>query len=86
MILNHLLRPTFRAVLVEEERGSALLIVLIISILLAVLVLSMSSTIMTDFSIGNDMEKKKRALERPSSTSYFDRLVLEKSKSEIIKP
>ncbi|MCH8320400.1 MAG: hypothetical protein IH790_05515, partial [Acidobacteria bacterium] len=48
--------------MVEDKRGNALLAALMISMLLAVLALSMSSNIMTDFSISNDLESQKRAL------------------------
>ena len=60
-------RPTFRKVIVEEDRGSALLAVLMVSMLLAVLALSMSSNIMTDFSMSHDLESQKRALQTADS-------------------
>ena len=62
-----LVRPIFRKVLVEEDRGSALLAVLMVSMLLAVLALSMSSNIMTDFSMSHDLESQKRALQTADS-------------------
>ncbi|MCH6570295.1 MAG: hypothetical protein IH794_09315, partial [Acidobacteria bacterium] len=60
-------RPTFRKVIVEEDRGSALLAALMVSMLLAVLALSMSSNIMTDFSMSHDLESQKRALQTADS-------------------
>ncbi len=55
-------RPTFSKVIVGDEQGNALLAALMVSMLLAVLALSMSSNIMTDFSMSHDLESQKRAL------------------------
>ena len=60
-------RPTFRKVIVGDDRGNALLAALLASMLLAVLALSMSSNILTDFSMSNDLESQKRALQTADS-------------------
>ena len=60
-------RPTFRKVIVGDDRGNALLAALMASMLLAVLALSMSSNILTDFSMSNDLESQKRALRTADS-------------------
>ncbi len=60
-------RPRFSKVIVEDEQGNALLAALMVSMLLAVLALSMSSNIMTDFSMSNDLESQKRALQTADS-------------------
>ncbi len=60
-------RLTFSKVIVGDDRGNALLAALMISMLLAVLALSMSSNIMTDFSMSNDLESQKRALQTADS-------------------
>ncbi|MDA2934824.1 pilus assembly PilX N-terminal domain-containing protein [Acidobacteria bacterium AH-259-D05] len=46
----------------KNEQGIVLLIVMIISVLLMLLGMSMTFTSMTDFSMGNELENKKRAL------------------------
>ncbi len=63
MISNGPARPTVSKVIVEDDRGNALLAALMVSMLLAVLALSMSSNIMTDFSMSRDLETQKRALQ-----------------------
>ena len=63
MISNSPARPAFSKATVEDEQGNALLAALMVSMLLAVLALSMSSNIMTDFSMSNDLESQKRALQ-----------------------
>ena len=60
-------RPTFSRVIVGDDRGNALLAALMVSMLLAVLALSMSSNILTDFSMSNDLESQKRALQTADS-------------------
>ncbi len=67
MISNGSARATFSKVIVEDEQGNALLAALMVSMLLAVLALSMSSNIMTDFSMGRDLESQKRALQTADS-------------------
>ena len=67
MISNGSTRPTFSKVIVEDEQGNALLAALMVSMLLAVLALSMSSNIMTDFSMSRDLESQKRALQTADS-------------------
>ena len=63
MIFEGSSRWTFRQTAVEDEQGNALLAALMVSMLLAVLALSMSSNIMTDFSTGRDLESQKTALQ-----------------------
>ncbi len=60
-------RPTFRKVIVGDDRGNALLAALLASMLLAVLALSMSSNILTDFSMSNDLDSQNRALQTADS-------------------
>ena len=60
-------RPTYSKVIVGDDRGNALLAALMVSMLLAVLALSMSSNILTDFSMSNDLESQKRALQTADS-------------------
>ena len=60
-------RPTFSSVIVADDRGNALLAALMVSMLLAVLALSMSSNILTDFSMSNDLESQKKALRTADS-------------------
>ncbi|MCH8015998.1 MAG: hypothetical protein IH917_05155, partial [Acidobacteria bacterium] len=67
MMSKGLARPTFSKVIVEDDRGNALLAALMVSMLLAVLALSMSSNIMTDFSMSHDLESQKRALQTADS-------------------
>ena len=67
MIFNGPARPTFSKVMVGDEQGNALLAALMVSMLLAVLALSMSSNIMTDFSMSHDLESQKRALQTADS-------------------
>jgi hypothetical protein len=56
-------KRTFIKATVEDEQGNALLAALMVSMLLAVLALSMSSNITTDFSMSHDLESQKRALQ-----------------------
>ncbi len=67
MISNGPTRPTFSKIIVEDDGGNALLTALMASMLLAVLALSMSSNIMTDFSMSHDLESQKRALRTADS-------------------
>ena len=67
MIFDGPPRGTFSQATVEDERGNALLAALMVSMLLAVLALSMSSNIMTDFSMSRDLESQKRALQTADS-------------------
>ena len=67
MIFDGPARPTFSTVIVADARGNALLAALMVSMLLAVLALSMSSNIMTDFSMSNDLESQKKALQTADS-------------------